>query len=604
MQWRRATAIVLLVASGCGSSPRPPRVTGSSPATVRPALSNVARSDYVGSAACKQCHADVVAAWERSPMHRMTRSSPGAEVRAPFDGSRWRFKRDAVVMEQRGGDRFMRVEAAGAPPATYRVTRIIGGRTREDYAGIADGGDRDEVVLPVSFVFATRAFRYKGYSVMVHERDSLRAGPVWSQTCIFCHNTVPEVDRLLGAIAGPRARPYQGEQVDPWLPDALRHSIRITDDTAFARVVGDEVTRLGGAFAQSSAKSLALHAIDVVRTGFGGADLVEEGIGCEACHAGSRDHVRDPSVRPSVVPTAPWLEVTPPPASPAEAQNRVCARCHQVLFSRYPFTWEGGRRDVSAGGSHINSGEARDFLLGGCARAMACTTCHDPHGGSDAVRLKELATPEGNAICTGCHADKRGPEAAHRHSHHDPAGAGGACVACHMPRKNMGLDGRLTRYHRIGSPTDSARVLGDRPLECALCHADWSAGRIVDAMERFWPVRFPRQRIEELYGSLDANVLRATLERGKPHEQVVAMATLAEAHARDAVPLVAKQLLNPYPLVRQWAARALGALTDPGRCEVDLAADDEVIARQAVACGAASAAPTETAAHHDEDPED
>ena len=44
---------------------------------------------------------------------------------------------------------------------------------------------------------------------MVHERASLRAGPVWSRTCIFCHNTVPELDRMLGAIAGadaPRTR--------------------------------------------------------------------------------------------------------------------------------------------------------------------------------------------------------------------------------------------------------------------------------------------------------------------------------------------------------------------------------------------------------------
>jgi hypothetical protein len=132
-----------------------------------------------------------------------------------------------------------------------------------------------------------------------------------------------------------------------------------------------------------------------------------------------------------------------------------------------------------------------------------------------------------------------------------------------MPRKNMGLDGKLTRYHRIGSPTDPARVLGDRPLECALCHADASVRHLVDAMEAWWPVRYPRQRLEELYGSLDANVLRATLERGKAHEQAVAIGTLAEAHARDAAPLVARQLANEYPLVRDWARRALDALGAP-----------------------------------------
>jgi predicted CXXCH cytochrome family protein len=589
MQWWRAAAGVLVVGGsiGCGGAARTP--AGRAEARpAQPGPSNVAREDYVGSEACRPCHAGVVAAWERSPMHRMTRTAEGAEVRAPFDGARWRFKDDAVVMERKGDERLVRIESAGgAASKTYRVTRVIGGRTREDYAGVDLAGGSEEVVLPVSFVFATQALRYKGYSVMIHERDGLRAGPVWSRACIFCHNTVPEVDRLLGAIAGPHAHGYQGEQVDRWLPEGDRHEVRVTDDAAFAGVVGDEVRRLGGTLDTSAGpKAIAGHAIDVVRAGFGGSSLVEEGIGCEACHGGARDHVRDPSVLPSLSARAPWLEVAPPLRSRAEAINRVCARCHQVLFSRYPFTWEGGRRDGAAGGSSINSGEARDFLLGGCARAMACTACHDPHGGSDRARLEALATPAGNATCTGCHADKQG----RAHSHHDPAGPAGACVACHMPRKNMGLDLRLTRYHRIGSPTDAARVLGDRPLECALCHTDWSAGRIVSSMEREWPVRFPRQRIEELYGSLDANVLRATLALGKPHEQAVAVAALAQAQARDAVPAIAAQLLNPYPLVRQWAAVALETLLGKGRCQVDLAADDATLARQAAACGAAPSA--------------
>jgi predicted CXXCH cytochrome family protein len=610
LSYAAALAVALLVLASCGGTPRGPGSASRTfpSATATTGRSNVARGDYAGSAACKPCHADIVASWERSPMHRMTRTVPGADLRAPFDGSRWRFKDDAVVMERRGDDRLVRVEAAGLPAKTYKVTRVIGGRTREDYAGTEEGGGREEVVLPVSFVFATRALRYKGYSVMIHERDSLRAGPVWSRACIFCHNTVPEIDRLLGAIAGPAAGAYQGEQVDRWLPDALRHALRVTDDSAFSAVVAGEVARLGGTPSAGAGdpRSVAGHAVDVVRAGFDGDALVEEGIGCEACHGGARDHARDPGVHASLSPVAPWLDVTPPVASPAEAVNRACARCHQVLFSRYPFTWEGGRRDMGAGGSHINSGEGRDFLLGGCARAMACTACHDPHGGGDPARVRAPATADGNAVCTGCHAGEQGAERARAHSHHDPSGAAGACVACHMPRKNMGLDGRLTRYHRIGSPTDSARVLGDRPLECALCHADWSAGRIVDAMEKGWKVRYPRQRIEELYGSLDANVLRATLERGKPHEQAVAIAALAEARARDAAPLVARQLLNPYPLVRQWAASALGALVDGGRCQVDLAADDATLARQAIACGAdpASLSLPRPAAGRDEDPED
>jgi predicted CXXCH cytochrome family protein len=540
-------------------------------------------------------------------MHRMTRVARGAEVRAPFDGTRWRFKGDAVVLEKRDGDRFVRIEPALGAAKTYRVTRVIGGRTREDFVGVdvETGGDPDEVVLPVSFVFATGSLRYKGYSVMLHERATLRVGPVWSRTCIFCHNTIPEMDRLLGAIAGASARPYQGETVDRWLPPERRARVRVIDPPAFAEAAGAEIARLGGRRPEpiGDAREVALRAIDVVRAGFDGRALVEVGIGCEACHGGGRAHANDPDVHTTLVPTAPWLDVELP-SGRAQAINHVCARCHQVLFSRYPFTWEGGRRDAGAGGSHINSGEARDFLLGACSGAMSCTTCHDPHGGRDAEKMRWLSTPAGNVTCTGCHADLGDRARLRVHAHHDPDHAGGACLSCHMPRKNMGLDGALTRYHRIGSPTDAARVLGDRPLECALCHADRSVGALVDAMEAWWPVRYPRQRLEQLYGPLEANAMLATLERGKAHERAVAIATLGEAHARDAAPLVGRELLSDYPLVREWAKRALESML--GHCDVDLAADDATIARQGASCAGAPIAPFIAAPRgpHEADPED
>ena len=50
--------------------------------------------------------------------------------------------------------------------------------------------------------------------------------------------------------------------------------------------------------------------------------------------------------------------------------NHACARCHQVLFTQYPWTWEGeNRKSGHPGGAHINSGEARDLLHGQRHRA-------------------------------------------------------------------------------------------------------------------------------------------------------------------------------------------------------------------------------------------
>src|SRR5262249_33649128 len=148
-----------------------------------------------------------------------------------------------------------------------------------------------------------------------------------------------------------------------------------------------------------------------------------------------------------------------------------------------------------------------------------------------------------------------GPE----HSHHAPGSAGSACLACHMPKKNMGLALEMTRYHRIGSPTDADRVLLDRPLECALCHADRIVGWIVTKMERLSGKRFPRQPLLKLYGALDANVIAATLARGLPHEQAAAMGALTEAGQRadELRPL----LRHPYPILRHFAKHAIERIT-------------------------------------------
>ena len=130
-----------------------------------------------------------------------------------------------------------------------------------------------------------------------------------------------------------------------------------------------------------------------------------------------------------------------------------------------------------------------------------------------------------------------------------------------MPRKNMGLDYELTRYHRIGSPSDRLRVESDRPLECALCHPGEGAGALVDAMERWWGKRYDRGALTRLYGDLRTPVLEATVKRGLPHEQATALAVLGEQrHARVAEALIAGQLAHEYPLVRYFARRALERL--------------------------------------------
>lgn len=341
-------------------------------------------------------------------------------------------------------------------------------------------------------------------------------------------------------------------------------------------------------------RQVARAGIRALASHFEGQHLVDEGIGCEACHGGSREHAADPSVRTSFAPHSDLLSVEPEDgATPSRALliNRTCARCHQVLFSHYPFTWEGGfRHGSNPGGSSGTSGEARDFLLGGPARNLACTACHDPHTLDKPEHLAELATPAGNRVCLPCHTSLRSPEALADHAHHLPSGPAGSCVACHMPRKNMALDYALTRYHRIGSPTDRERVESDRPLECALCHVDKSVATLVGDMERLWGKQYDWDKLRALYGDLDGNALLATLERGRPHEQVVAAMVLAEHKVSAAAPEVARVLTSPYPLARRFAAQALASMLGKP-CPVDVDATAVEIEEALARCGLAPTNP-------------
>jgi predicted CXXCH cytochrome family protein len=569
-------------------------------ASGRAITSNMVRADYVGSAVCEGCHAEIYAAWQHSPMREMTRLPEGARIRAPFDGREFRFKDDSARFEQRGDARFVRIASRQFGDHLYRVTRVIGGRYREDYAGVEvaamDGpaalpdqrlGDRRaELILPVSFIFETASFRLKGYSVMVGERPGLRAGGVWNQTCVFCHNTNPAFDSTWGELFGADAPGYQGQMVDRLLPPERRFSFEVTDEDALAGALADEVRFVGGTLDQTEGpdrrRRILGSAIKELRGRLTADHFVEVGIGCESCHGGSREHVKNDRVLPDFQPRSRFMRARPPAGSGevgrAEWINRACARCHQVLFSRYPFTWEGGLRRSKGkgagaappGGSNINSGEARDFLLGGCARQMSCVTCHDPHAEDKPEALARLQRPEGNRVCTACHPKLADATALRTHAHHDPAGAGGVCINCHMPRKNMGLGYGLTRYHRIGSPTERVRVEEDRPLECALCHPRKTVEELVSAMERFWGKRYDRGALALLYGELGGNGLVATAQRGKAHEQAVAISVLREHGVSEALPAVARQLINPFPLVRYYARKAVQSLSPKPCAAVDL----------------------------------
>ena len=575
-----AALVAAAILAACGPAVAPPPLPPSSSppaADNRLVGSNILRGDYAGSAACAACHAAIHARWDASPMRRMTRLASETVPRAPFDGTTFHFKGDSVTMEEHGGRRYMRVVTQKAGEALYRITKVIGGRYREDFAGtqvssteesaLPIGNPHQEPVLPASYLIFAGQWRYKGYSVMVKERPYIeKGGAPWRQTCIFCHNTTPYLATVYDDLQATPSRAYQGSVSDRTLPEDRQWKLRSGDAVGLGKALSTEIAYLQKRPAKAEGGALAElldEAIKVTSGRFDESHLVEVGIGCEACHNGSREHVVDPRKLPSLLVQSPLVQLaTPGGAAPtrAEAVNHTCARCHTVLFSRHPYTWEGGTRSGATGGSTINSGEARDLLLGGCKGQLACTTCHDPHGEDSREKLDRMGTVAGNPLCLGCHAKYQGTAALAAHTHHAPAGQGSACLSCHMPRKNTGLAYRLTRYHRIGSPTDRERVEKDRPLECALCHADKPASELVAKMESWWNKSYDRRTLTALHGDLARSSIVTTLARGKPHEQMAAAAVLGERGARSQAALLVPILSSEYPLARYYARAAIEAL--------------------------------------------
>ena len=425
-----------------------------------------------------------------APMHNMTRLPSAGVPSAPFDGGVFRFKDDEVRFSRRGDDRLMTIVSATQPARTFRVTRVIGGHYREDFAGVEEGGKdaHTERILPATWFIGTHAWRYKGYSVMGPERPGLRPGGVWSKTCIFCHNTIPYFDDLLGALSDPKIGPYQGEVVDPLLAARAARALRRHRRSGLASRRRRRA-RACSARAQAARKRATSSAPRARASTATSSSRSASAASRATAAASSTCATTRPSRRTSRARA--FLRVSAArrarAAAPrAVAINRVCARCHQVLFTRYAWTWEGARARGDAArrqqhqqrrGARLS---ARRLRVGDGVLATATIRTRT----IARTRPSSRRAPTASA-CAATRSTRRPRRSARTRTTIPPAPAGAASPAT-CRRRTCRSTTALGRYHRIASPTETAKVEGDRPLECALCHGDKSVETLVATMEAWW----------------------------------------------------------------------------------------------------------------------
>lgn len=276
-----------------------------------------------------------------------------------------------------------------------------------------------------------------------------------------------------------------------------------------------------------------------------GYDLASDGyhststhpvVACEACHGAG-------------------AEVTS--LTGAAEQIRACTPCHSrresLAYRASPESplLDSVRPALVDGGVFEPDGRTRPrdepfewgaFSQSGMARAgVRCSDCHDPHTGRTRA--------EGDATCTGCHADVR--------AQHPSVPSPTACVSCHMPtRLYMGIHARHDHGMyppgptRLG-PTWTAGLAGDPAASPALVAlaADPTETSFVRASAAALLRRAPPHEAARLRGLL-----------GDP-DALVRLAVTETLGAWGDLPL--SSLSDPTRAVRQAAFRGVIGLGAP-----------------------------------------
>lgn len=534
--WFRRTGVALAVAlvSACllafaffrtldGTDPEPA-------ATATAAAAGIdTPPEFVGSARCASCHADIAGKWKDSHHALAMQHATAASVLGDFDNAS--LEHDGIISRfSRDGDRFLvTTEGGDGSMQTFEVSHAFGLDPLQQYLVTFPDGRLQ--ALPFAWDARPRAEGGQRW-YHLYAGQQVRAGdPLhwtgieqnWNWMCADCHTT------------------------------RLERNYRPADDTY-------------------------------------ATTWSELGVGCEACHGPGSRHVAwagqggrgdraDAGDAGLVVPLgqrrgATWVlspgrtTASRVPAATGSQELAVCAQCHSLRAPMAAGMAHDGRfletHDIAllAAGQYYDDGQQRgevyevgSFLQSRMhAAGVTCSDCHDPH--SATLRLP------GNATCTQCHSPQAFDTPAHTLH---PAPGGPACVDCHMPATTyMGVDSR--RDHSFRVPRPDLAPLDGAPDACTGCHKDkapsWAAAEIAQAFgpERkglqTWGPAFHAARA----GRQDAGALLSQVVQDKATPAIAratAAAGLAGHLGPEVEPALRSALSDPDPKVRGAAAEAL-----------------------------------------------
>jgi len=462
-----------------------------------------ADAGYVGSKACAGCHADAYEAW-RGSHHDLAMQEANADtVLGDFDNREFehfgltsRFYRD--------GKRFMvRTDGPDGTLADFEIRYTFGYYPLQQYLVALDRGR----LQALDIAWDSRTAEQGGQRWMhlhpeqpVPHDDVLHwTGPNlnWNYMCADCHST----NLKKGYDAGRRAYETSWSEIDVGC-EACHGPGAAHLQWAGDWVPGDEVpsgdNALNVVFDERSGVSWQVAADGhTVKRSQPRADDKEINV-CARCHS-RRGQLGD-----DIIPGDAFLDHFRP-----------------SLLEQGLYHADGQIQDeVYVWGSFLQS---RMYQAG-----VTCSDCHEPHSG-------ELRQP-GSLVCAQCHEHAR--YASRSHHFHDPAGAGGDCVACHMPATTyMRVDDRSDHSMRVPRPDLSLKL--DAPNACTQCHQDRDDPWAADAVVR-WYGR-PASGLQDYAGALDGG------RRADPAARPALTALINDTAQPAIARATALALLGNYP---------------------------------------------------------
>lgn len=508
--------------------------------------------DYIGSAACRACHADEHASWHGSFHRTMTQVATRTALIPQFDRLELDWFGERIELAWRSSGELW-VELPDPSQPGRRLLRPVVQLTGSHHFQVlwySTGQQRELGMVPLVWRIDVARWMPIGAAFLLPPefQQPLPHG-TWNRNCHMCHATAVE-PRLDTGRVQTRAAEFG---------------------------IGCEACHgPGGPHAAANRSPLRRYALHL-----GGAaddtivdpkdlDPQRSSQVCGQCHAVSIERLANfdrwreqgLAYRPGQDLHQSRLVLDPDQADAPELRGRLR---EDPDFFDHTF-WRDGTVRVS-GREYNGLLRSPCHVRGSGQRTMTCLSCHDLHRRDDRIPLEQwrddqlAAGMAHNTACTQCHPELATPDGLVAHTHHAAGSVGSACYNCHMSHTSYGLL-KAVRSHTIESPSVQTELATGRPNACNQCHLDrtlaWTNAHLRD-----------KWGIEPAALDADQTAVAASVRwllSGDAGQRALAAWSLGWEPARTAsgtdwmAPYLGQLLADPYYAVRFLAWRSLRSL--------------------------------------------